>query len=317
MTVLVLADEVDTCADRVVAELTRREVPVFRADTGWFPGSLALDVRLSRGAWSGVLRTAHRFVHLAELRSVWYRRPTVFSLAPGMSPPERRHAIWEAKFGLGGVLAALPVRWVNHPAREADASYKPHQLVVAARCGLAVPETMVTNEPEAALRFAAGFPGGVVTKTLGASAVFEDGSAKVVHTRRLTDEDLRDLSGVETTAHLFQEWVDKDYEARVTAVGDRLFAAAIHAGSEASKIDWRADFAALRYEVVDVPGEVSRGIRAYLAAFGLAYGAFDFAVTRDGRWVFFECNPAGLYDWIEAHTGLPISPALADLLEQA
>lgn len=317
MTVLVLTEECDPTADRVVEELARRDVPVFRCDTAGFPGSLSLDARLDAERWSGVLRTPDREVALDGLRSVWYRRPTTFSFPKEMSGPERQHAAWEAKFGLGGVLASLPVLWVNHPCREADACYKPWQLATAARCGLEVPETLVTNDPEAVRRFADRLDGRVVVKMLGSNAIFESDGPKVAYTHPLSADDLSDLSGVDVTAHLLQERVvDKAYEVRVTVVGDALFAAAIEAASEAARADWRADLGALSYRAVEVPEPVAEGIRGYLAAFGLSYGAFDFAVTRDGRWVKFECNPGGQFGWIEAGTGLPITSALADLLEK-
>jgi hypothetical protein len=41
---------------------------------------------------------------------------------------------------------------------------------------------------------------------------------------------------------------------------------------------------------------------------------FDFAVTPDGDWVFLELNPNGQWGWIEDHTGLAITSAMADLL---
>lgn len=316
MTVLVLTEECDLSADRVVAELGRRGVPVFRFDLGWFPTGLTADFELDGDCWSGVLRTPHRSVELAEVRSIWYRRPTAFRFPEGMSGPERQHAGWEARFGLGGVLASLPVLWVNHPGREADASYKPWQLVIAARCGLRVAKTRVTNDPKAIGRFAARFDNRIVVKALGSNAIFEAGGPKVAYTHPLSEADLSDLSGVELTTHLVQEWVDKACEVRLTAVGDQLFAAAIDADSAAARIDWRADLNALTYRVIDVPEPVAAGVRAYLAAFELRYGAFDFAVTPAGEWIMFECNPGGQFGWIEGNTGLPITAALGDLLER-
>jgi hypothetical protein len=156
MTVLVLTEECDPTADRVISELNRREVPVFRCDTSWFPSRLCLDAYLDSGDWSGVLRTPYRVVGLGDIRSVWYRRPTVFSFPEDMSGPERQHAGWEAKFGLGGVLMSLPALQVNHPSREADACYKPFQLATAARCGLSVPDTVVTNDAPAVRRSCPG-----------------------------------------------------------------------------------------------------------------------------------------------------------------
>lgn len=317
MTVLVLTEDCDPTADRVISELHRRDVPVFRCDTSWFPDRLSLDTHLDYNGWSGIIRTPQRAVRLADVRSIWYRRPTTFSFPDDMSGPERQHAGWEAKFGLGGVLMSLPSLHVNHPSREADACYKPIQLATAARCGLAVPETLVTNEPQAVCRFIEHRHGRVAVKLLGSNVISEGGGLKISYTHPLTEDEIVDLSGVAVTAHLFQEWVgDKACEVRVTAVGDVLLAASIRASSEAARIDWRSDFDALTYAMVDVPPRVATGVRRYMAAMGLEYGAFDFAITSDAEWVFFECNPGGQFGWIEASTGLRITDALADLLER-
>lgn len=317
MTVLIFTEECDPTADRVIGELNHRGVPVLRADTSWFPSRLSLDAYLDGARWTGFLRTSDRSVALSDLRAIWYRRPTAFSFPEGMSGPERQHAGWEAKFGLGGVLMSLPTLQVNHPSREADACYEPFQLATAARCGLTVPDTLVTNEPDAASRFTERLDGKVVVKLMGSNVIIEQGGPKVSYTHLLDDHELADLSGVDVTAHLFQEWIaDKAYEVRVTAVGNALFAASIHATSDNARIDWRSDFAALTYTEVDLPAQVTAGIRRYLAALDLRYGAFDFAVTSDEQHIFLECNPGGQFGWIEANTTLPITQALADLLEK-
>ncbi|MGH3767078.1 MAG: hypothetical protein ACRDTX_18305 [Pseudonocardiaceae bacterium] len=103
--------------------------------------------------------------------------------------------------------------------------------------------------------------------------------------------DLDTLDGVDTTAHLFQAFQEKRCECRVMAVGvDRLFAVAIHAGSSESYVDWRSDYAALRYEVIETPDHIRAGIARYLHAASLAYSAFDFVITPDGTWVTLEAR---------------------------
>jgi hypothetical protein len=97
MTVLVLARQVDQQVDRVVEELTRRGVRVFRTDLAAFPQRLTLDARLGPDGWCGMLATKHRRVRLEDICSVWYRHPSHFELAEGMSRPERRHAAQEAR----------------------------------------------------------------------------------------------------------------------------------------------------------------------------------------------------------------------------
>lgn len=208
MTVLILAGEFDISADQMVLALREREVPVCRMDTGWFPGQLSLHAELRDGRWRGRLRAPGRDIELEGLRSVWFRSPTTFQFPPELIGAERHHAFLEAKYGLGGVLSSLPVLWVNHPARAAAAS-KPVQLWTAARSGLTVPDTLITNEPSSVRQFAA--EGATVTKMLGANHIPEEGIRKITFTRPLGDEDLADLRGIRTTTHQFQRWAPKQY----------------------------------------------------------------------------------------------------------
>lgn len=312
MSVLVLAPELDLTADRVVMALAERGASVARMDTAWFPQRAAIDVELEDGRWVGTLTTEGRTIDLEGLRAVWYRSPSAFVFPDGLSATERNWAMNESKLGLGGVLSALPVRWVNHPARNADAAYKPVQLSVAARCGLTVADTLVTNRADAVRRFAA--TGTTVSKAFGAPSIREDRRRKVAFTRCLDATDLADLRGVEVAAHQFQRWVPKACEARVVVVGDQVFAAAIHADSAESRVDWRADYAALRYEPVDPPPDVATGIRELMSTFRLRYGALDFVISPEGTWTFLEINPGGQYGWIEDAIAAPITAALADLL---
>jgi glutathione synthase/RimK-type ligase-like ATP-grasp enzyme len=219
----------------------------------------------------------------------------------------------EARLGVGGVLFAMPVLWLNYPSRVVDC-YKPVQLVTAARCGLTVPDTLITNRADAVRRFASD--GETVVKALGAAAIVEDGGRKTTFTYRLGAADLVDLRGIEVTAHQFQRWVPKAYEVRLIVAGDQVFASGIHARSEAAYIDWRNDYSALRYERIDPPGHVVAGVLEYCVELGLMYGAFDFVIRPDGKWVFLECNSGGQFGWIEAAISAPITTTLADLLQE-
>ncbi len=262
-----------------------------------------------------MLANEHHYVRLQDIRSVWYRHPSHFVFDDRMSGPERRHAAAEARCGVGGVLGSLDVLWVNHPSRESDA-LKPHQLDVARRCGLTVPETLVTNDPDSVRAFAKAIDEPLAAKNLSTAVIAESGRLQAAFTRRLDPAALDDLGGVETTAHLFQSFVPKAYEARVTVVGEHIFGAAIHAGSEAAQLDFRADYDSLTYSVVEPPENVKAGIRAFMASFGLFFGAFDFAITPDGEWVMFECNPFGAYGWLENELGFPITQSLTELLSK-
>jgi len=233
-----------------------------------------------------------------------------------MSAARRRHVEQEARLGVGGVLATLPVLWMNRPSRDADHAYKPRQLALAARCGLSVPGTVVTNDPLRARAFIAGAPYGAVVKPLGANWLSEHGHRTVAHTHRLTPADLTCLEDIAGTAHQLQHWVRKQYEVRMIVVGDRHFATSIRTSDPDAFIDWRANYDALEYDVVDVPEHVARRVRAFMAEAGLMFSALDFVVTPEDGWVFLESNSGGQYGWLSTTWGSAISDAIVDLLAE-
>lgn len=209
-----------------------------------------------------------------------------------------------------------PWRWIDHPGAVADASYKPRQLRVAKQCGLNVPRSLVTNLGSRARQFAAEVDDALVYKALSTGIVAEQDEVRIIYTSRLTADELDDET-IGLCCHLFQEWIPKVFDVRLTVVGDRCFAVAVHAVSPEAEVDWRSRYDELRYEVCQTPGAVQRGVQAYLREFDLTFGAFDFSVTPDGQWWFLECNPAGQWGWIAEETGLPIADAIADELVRA
>ncbi|GAA2395922.1 ATP-grasp ribosomal peptide maturase [Catellatospora methionotrophica] len=314
-TILFLTSAQDATADAVCEALAHAGGGFVRLDTGDFPMELRMSATTAAdGSWTGALSTDTDTLDLERVRSVFYWRPTRFRLPAGMSAADEVFAAVEARHGLGGLLASLDAMWVNDPVKTAVAEYKPLQLMVAARCGLAVPRTLLSNTAADVTAFAARVGGQVVCKPLS-SLVFTQGSDEPMKPyTTIIDPATVTAAGFAATAHLVQEWVPKAFEARVTMVGELPIAVAIRSASAAGQVDWRADYKSLTYELIDVPHAVTEGMRRFQASLGLHYGAFDFVVTPEGRWVMLECNPAGQWLWLEHETGAPIAAALADLL---
>jgi ATP-grasp ribosomal peptide maturase len=311
--ILVLTSYSDRTADRVVAEIARRGEAVERLDTADFPRCITVNVVMeNKSGWNGWLQTERSRIQVGDIGAIYYRRPTNFLFPDDVTGSDLVFAAAEARRGFGGLLFSLRTRWVNHPARIADAEFKPAQLRVAAACGLTVPRTLLTSDPGEAKIFCEAAEEGVVYKPLSASNVVQGDEVQLVYTSRVSGVDL-DHVGVSLTMNLLQDWVPKRYDVRVTVVGPRVFGVAISAGSPDAYVDWRADYDSLGYEPIEVPKPVSNGIWEYMKHFDLLYGAFDFAVT-DNDWFFLECNANGQFGWLEAETGLPITAAIADLL---
>jgi hypothetical protein len=128
-----------------------------------------------------------------------------------MSDAARQFAAAQSRAGFVGMSVALPCLWVNHPAREMDANHKPWQLAIAYTMGLMPPRTIITNKPQAARGFAAGIDGPIITKSLGA----------LVRTVVVDPSSIDD--SVRLCAHIFQEWIAKAQEVRLTVCGRRIF----------------------------------------------------------------------------------------------
>jgi ATP-grasp ribosomal peptide maturase len=265
--VLALTHQFDPTADYVVEELNRREVPVFRCNPGDFPRALSLTATLGDG-WTGSLRLENREIRLEDIRCAYYRRPTVFEFPAGMSEPERKWAINEARMGFGGIISAIP-HWLNHPAAISRAEYKPVQLDSAAAVGLRVPKTIVTNDPSAAKMFAESVPR-MIYKPLSSTPIAEDHSVSIIYTTPVDPSSLG--PSVAYTTHLFQEWVPKQYEVRLTVIDDQLFAARIDATSSAAAIDWRSDYENVSYSIAEVPCPISRGVLDLMSTLRLRFG---------------------------------------------
>jgi ATP-grasp ribosomal peptide maturase len=309
--VLILSSEDDETAKLVAQRLTERGHQPLERDPGDFPQKCGLSATLlDHEGWT----TEFGGVLLEGISSVYYRRPSVFNMPEGMSDADRDFAIGEARRAFGGLLASLPAaRWVNRPERNAAAEYKPQQLHIAAKVGLTVPPTYIGNDRESALKFAAAFGPDLICKTFQPRLVVEHGVSKTTWTTAITADQLADDSFA-VTANLIQQRVEKAFEARVTCVGDQVFAVRIDAHSAPARVDFRSDYDALTYEPISLPEHVQCALRAFMARLGLLFASFDFAVTPAGEWVFFECNPNGQWGWLEDETGAAISDAIASLL---
>ncbi|TXS50107.1 ATP-grasp ribosomal peptide maturase [Streptomyces sp. t39] len=308
--VAVVTNLEDPTADLVIAELYDRGVPVVRFDSGDFPATLSCSAHIGGELtrWRGSVATPSRVAELGDMRSLYYRRPSGF-VFPDLDEQDARFAVAQARYGLGGVLASLPdCLYVNHPNRVGDAEYKPAGLAAAAASGFALPPTLITNQPDRARTFIKEH-GQVIFKPLSVPLYLRDGVSQTVTVAEVAAEEIDDA--VAGTMHLFQARVDKEADVRVTVVGERIFAVRI----DCDLLDWRTDYTTHTYSVISTPPAVERAIFAYLRHFGLVFGAFDFALTRDD-WTFIECNPSGQWAWMEPPTGLPMTAALADLLER-
>lgn len=309
--VVVATDADDQTADLVITELNRRGVPVVRFNPADIGADLAVSARFGTcsAPVAGQVRTPSRTADLTDVRALYWRRPTWPDFSR-LGADDARFATAQVRHGLGGVLYALPnCRYVNHPLRNAEAEHKPLQLAVAQRLGLTVPPTLVTNDLEQAREFI-GAHREVVYKVLRWTPYRQGDVGLTTWTEPVTADELDE--SVTVVPHLFQARVDKVADLRVVVVGTRVFAVRI----DSDLLDWRKDYDALAYSVIDLPDRLATTLIACLEHFRLVSGSFDLAVDRAGDIHWLELNPNGQWGWLEDETELDLTSAFADLLTQ-
>ena len=107
----------------------------------------------------------------------------------------------------------------------------------------------------------------------------------------------------------FRNWSRVWRNLRITVIGDDLFAAAAALDDATYPVDIRFN-AGIGYKPHVLPDDVVTSILRLMNCIGLEYGAIDMRLTAEGRYVFFEVNPAGQFLYVERSSGQPITAAL-------
>lgn len=301
--VLVVAEAGDLHADAVCAILRRdHDVEPIRVDTTAFPeaaGSFHL------GGAGGSRCLGGTEIH--DVRSVWWRRAFPCRIPPSVNRDDDEFRQAECDAFAQGLLWSVEAVWINDPGCERVASRKIVQLAAARAAGLAVPETLITNDPGKAAEFIDGRARPTIYKRTGTSR------AHFAETRLITADEVRQLGGIRTAPTTFQEYVEAEADLRIVWLPGEVWAVRIDSQSGAgwldSRLDNRVDFS--RYEL---PPATVTALGSLMARLGLAFGVIDMRIGRDGEIYFLEVNPQGQFAYLEFKTELPIFESLASCL---
>lgn len=307
--VLLLAYPRNPDAVLLVRALLARGVSALLVGSNDFPAGVGLRWRSDGRHTRAELAFDGRRVGFDGLAGVW------FGLSNFGVPGPGGFAENEWRDALRGWWGSAPVPFVNPSEALGRGGNKIAGLEQAARVGLAVPDTLVTNDPTAAREFCAEHGERVVVKTLDAHYVQLHGRRHSLYTRLLEPGDLDLLDMLPAAPCIFQPYVDKRVEIRATVVGTDVLAAEIHSGEDdRCLVDVRRASGAVPMRVHRLPDEVADRCRLHVAGLGLVYAGIDLILTPEGEYVYLDTNPRGGWWFVEERTGLPISDAVAGLL---
>lgn len=313
-TVLVVSTAVDESTTAVIGELRRLGAAVVRFDTERFPFQAELTASLSTTRsleWGDGLPSPN-------IASVWYRRVRVAERPAEMNAGVYDFCLRESRSTLLGMLLASGGRFMSPPAAVWAAENKIFQLETARRLGIPIPQTVVTNNPLAVREAFSRFDGKMVIKPARSGFVDFGTEQHAIFTNRFLEEHLERVEAARLCPAIYQEFVDKACDVRVTIVGRRTFVAEIDSQSDPeAAIDWRHTANPnLPHRPATLPAELEKRILALLDSLDLTFGAVDLVRAKDGSYKFLEINPNGQWLWLEDHLGFQISRAIAKWLAE-
>jgi hypothetical protein len=244
-------------------------------------------------------------IDFAAVSGVWWRRP--YPLADqyrGDAHNSVATAIrFERRAAIMGSIDCFIGNAFNDLGCSRQASHKPTQLMRAREIGLTIPETLITNDADAAKAFFASMNGRAIYKMFGGAPF------GVYGTRRFGRDDFANLDKLQACPAIFQEYIDGEYDIRAIVVGEKLFAARLVYDRSSETIDTR--FIETEISPCSLPSEIEVKLVQLVKSFGLVYSAIDMRYSEDLGYVFFESNPEGQFLWIEIEADLPISHEIA------
>lgn len=249
--------------------------------------------------------------------SAWYWKPASFRVRGAETNVSKQMTMVNEVTALHNAIWSLypDELWLSSPANLWRGERKLAQLAMARSVGFSIPSTAVGNEWDF-LRDAVVRDGDDFIVKMARGVLADQNVVKGMQTTRV-DEATYAALRAQTIPFpgIYQPFVPKAREWRVTVVGDDVFPAAIYT-DESAKDDWRQHqlTAAVRFAREAPPTGLPERCVSFLHGVGLGYGAFDLIEKPDGEVVFLECNPSGQFSWLEKTLELPISDALAAAL---
>jgi glutathione synthase/RimK-type ligase-like ATP-grasp enzyme len=302
--ILIITHKTDFTADFVINKLNHNSIKYKRfncEDILNYNCSVRINEKLN-----------YSILHENRFNAVWFRRTQLPEISD-LPVNEKIYILNEIDSLINNLFAIIDTKWVSHPLFVYKAEDKLFQLKVARDLGFEIPDTLITNSKEELKSFYYEQNGRIIVKPISQTRIENKETPSFIFTNKITREQIDKLDNFDLTPCIYQKEIEKEYELRVTVVGDNVFSAAIDSQSDSeTKIDWRKK--KLTFYKIEIPKPLEYLCVEIVKKLNLSFGAIDLIKSKDGHYIFLEINPNGQWAWIETQTGLNISEAIMNEL---
>ncbi|PIU61879.1 hypothetical protein COS83_03380 [archaeon CG07_land_8_20_14_0_80_38_8] len=313
--IFVLTYESDPHADSICNYFLKKDIKFFRVNTENIINNYKITFDSSSCNYS--ISEDNNTIVLNEDWNIWNRR--ILEPIIPEDIPENLHDIilTETERTWQGLIFSHKGKVVNSPQSDYNANNKVDQLCFTKNYGngVKIPDTILTNDPSV-LKYFYKKNEKICHKLLQVPMVIKDGEYFGVYNNLISPENMKHAELINVNPCLFQQYIDKKYELRITALKDKIIPIAIFSQkSEVSKIDFRRyDLKNVTYEKVEIPDNVKKFCSDLLYHYNLSFAEIDIILDKEGDYYFLEINPKGQWLWLEEQSGYNLTKDVAENL---
>lgn len=254
--------------------------------------------QLSDKGVQGCIRVKDTVIDLTEVSSVYHRFVDVEMIDFDFETVKQNRTII---YNLMNLFDLLPVKIVNRRRPMMSNNSKPYQAMLIREAGFLIPETLITNEPQALEQYSAT-NGPLIYKSISSvrsivASYDNDCRGKLAKLRLLPTQFQKRIEG---------------FNLRVHVVGKKVYATRI--SGEATDYRYAAkEGVSVKFLPIPLNTELRRKCIDVTRRLGLLFAGIDLMVGEAGVYCL-EVNPAPGYSYYQNATGQPIADALAELL---
>lgn len=307
MTVLIVTEPDDIHAVLVKLALEKKDINCELFFTADMPTKQKNNIYISNADYSWKSLDSNSIEarrYDVNFDSIWWRRPRKPYVQGNIHEEDKDFVRKENAIYHESIPYLLDdgAWWVNPIDSQQKTRSKIVQLKLANQCGFRVPETLISNSPEDIKAFIkSNNQKSVIYKPFFPKCWAEQDGIKMIYTDKISFEDLPSDTLLQVVPGIYQQYVEKKYELRVTCFGSHIKAVKIDSQKHASgQTDWRKiPGHELSLSEVELPQALKDKIILFMKKIGVVFGCFDFIVTPDNEFVFLELNEQGQFLWVE------------------
>lgn len=300
-TILIITSSIDETADYVEKKFCD-EVSFFRLNVDCF-GKYEFDIGTLSESWSIIDIQKKQKINKSDVLAIYYRKP----MFPDLSEYEVQYheMIQKDIFSVvSGIADNFDGTVLSKPYLLKKAENKVDQLLYALRNHFIIPKSYIGNGSKLCKVY--GNEKSII-KPLSLGKIYYDNKCELYGTNYFSYKG----EDVSLTPVYLQEYIEKQYEVRLTVIDKSFYAVRI---DTKDKLDWRNDYENHHYTLIGCPFYIKKQCQKMLKHYNLSFGAFDYIVNQKNEWVFLELNPNGQWLWLEENLHLNISQKIIEHL---